>query len=44
MAKLRHIALHTADPEKLAGFYSRVEVGRNDSAVASGIYLSDAAA
>lgn len=45
MAKLRHIALHTPDPEKTAAFYKRVfdmvEVGRTDSPIAKGIYLSD---
>jgi methylmalonyl-CoA/ethylmalonyl-CoA epimerase len=45
MAKLRHIALHTLDPEKTAEFYKRVfdmvEVGRTDSPLAKGIYLSD---
>ena len=45
MAKLRHIALHTPDPEKTAEFYKRVfdmaEVGRTDSPIATGIYLSD---
>src|SRR2546422_10766099 len=45
MAKLRHIALHTPDPEKTAEFYKRVfdmvEVGRTDSPIAKGIYLSD---
>ena len=45
MAKLRHIALHTADPEKTAEFYKRVfdmvEVGRTDSPIAKGVYLSD---
>ena len=45
MAKLRHIALHTADPGKTAEFYKRVfdmaEVGRTDSPIAEGIYLSD---
>jgi catechol 2,3-dioxygenase-like lactoylglutathione lyase family enzyme len=45
MGKLRHIALHTADPEKTAEFYKRVfdmtEVGRTDSPIAKGIYLSD---
>jgi len=45
MAKLRHIALHTPDPEKTAEFYKRVfdmvEVGRTDSPLAKGIYLSD---
>jgi catechol 2,3-dioxygenase-like lactoylglutathione lyase family enzyme len=45
MAKLRHIALHTPDPEKTAEFYKRVfdmvEVGRTDSPSAEGIFLSD---
>ncbi|HXG49994.1 MAG TPA: VOC family protein [candidate division Zixibacteria bacterium] len=45
MPKLRHIALHTPDPEKTAEFYKRVfemvEVGRTDSPLARGIYLSD---
>jgi catechol 2,3-dioxygenase-like lactoylglutathione lyase family enzyme len=45
MAKLRHIALHTPDPEKTAEFYKRVfdmvEVGRTDSPFAEGIFLSD---
>ena len=45
MAKLRHIALHTPDPEKTAEFYKQVfdmvEVGRTDSPIAKGIYLSD---
>jgi methylmalonyl-CoA/ethylmalonyl-CoA epimerase len=45
MAKLRHIALHTHDPEATAEFYKRVfdmeEVGRTDSPLAKGIYLSD---
>jgi len=45
MAKLRHIALHTPDPENTAAFYKRVfdmaEVGRTDSPIANGIYLSD---
>ena len=35
MPKLRHVSLHTADPEKTAEFYKRVfdmvEVGRTDS-------------
>jgi hypothetical protein len=38
MAKLRHIAVHTPDPEKTAEFYKRVfdmkEVGRTDSPIA----------
>src|SRR4051794_16186754 len=45
MAKLRHLAVHTPDPEKTAEFYKRVfdmvEVGRTDSPLAKGIYLSD---
>lgn len=45
MAKLRHISLHTPDPEKTAEFYERVfdmvEVGRTDSKFAEGIFLSD---
>ena len=45
MAKLRHIALHTPDPEGTAEFYKRVfdlvEVGRTDSPIAKGVYLSD---
>jgi methylmalonyl-CoA/ethylmalonyl-CoA epimerase len=43
--KLRHIALHTPDPEATAEFYKRVfemqEVGRTDSPLATGIYLTD---
>jgi catechol 2,3-dioxygenase-like lactoylglutathione lyase family enzyme len=45
MTKLRHVALHTPDPEKTAEFYKSVfgltEVGRTDSPLATGIYLSD---
>ena len=45
MPKLRHIAVHTPDPEKTAEFYKRVfdmvEVGRTDSPLATGVYLSD---
>lgn len=45
MPKLRHMALHTTDPEKTADFYKRVfdleEVGRTDSPYAVGVYLSD---
>jgi len=45
MTKLRHIAVHTPDPEKTAEFYKQVfdmvEVGRTDSPIAKGIYLSD---
>src|SRR5215212_4908861 len=45
MPKLRHIAVHTPDPDKTAEFYKRVfdmvEVGRTDSPIATGVYLSD---
>lgn len=45
MPKLRHIALHVSDPEEAAEFYKRVfdmvEVGRTNSPLANGIYLSD---
>ena len=45
MPKLRHLALHTADPEATAAFYKRafdmVEKGRTNSPIAEGIYLSD---
>jgi methylmalonyl-CoA/ethylmalonyl-CoA epimerase len=45
MAKIRHISLHTPDPEKTAEFYKRVfdmvEVGRTDAQSAEGIFLSD---
>jgi catechol 2,3-dioxygenase-like lactoylglutathione lyase family enzyme len=45
MPKLRHVSLHTPDPEKTAEFYKRVfdmfEVGRTDSKFAEGIFLSD---
>src|SRR4051794_19386979 len=45
MAKLRHIAIATRDPEKTAQFYKDVfefkEVGRANSKLAQGIYLSD---
>jgi methylmalonyl-CoA/ethylmalonyl-CoA epimerase len=45
MPKLRHLALHTADPEATAAFYKRVfdmvEMGRTNSPFAEGIYLSD---
>lgn len=45
MAKLRHLALYTEDPEATAAFYKgafdMVEVGRTDSSIAEGIYLSD---
>jgi len=43
--KLRHIAIATKDPEKTAAFYKEVfgfeEVGRTDTPLAKGIYLSD---
>jgi methylmalonyl-CoA/ethylmalonyl-CoA epimerase len=45
MAKIRHIALAVQDPEKTAKFYEEVfgltRVGTTDSALASGVYLSD---
>jgi methylmalonyl-CoA/ethylmalonyl-CoA epimerase len=45
MAKLRHIAIATRDPEKTAQFYKDVfefqEVGRSNGHLAHGIYLSD---
>ena len=45
MAKLRHIAIATKDPEKTADFYKSAfefkEVGRAHSRLAEGIYLSD---
>jgi catechol 2,3-dioxygenase-like lactoylglutathione lyase family enzyme len=45
MPKIRHIAISTKDPEKTAEFYRRhfemEEVGRTDSKLAEGIYLSD---
>ena len=45
MPKLRHIAFHTKDVEGTANFYKQVfdmkEVGRTDSPMATGIYLSD---
>jgi glyoxylase I family protein len=45
MAKLRHVSLHTPDPEKIAEFYKLVfdivEVGRTVSKFAEGIFLSD---
>jgi methylmalonyl-CoA/ethylmalonyl-CoA epimerase len=44
-AKLRHIALSVPDPEQAAQFYESVfglkRVGRTDSPLASGVYLSD---
>src|SRR5919197_583080 len=45
MPKLRHVAVHKPDPEKTAEFYKNVfdmrEVGRTDSPLAVGVYLSD---
>ena len=45
MPKIRHIAVHTPDIEKTAAFYKNVfemeEVGRTNSPLAEGIYLSD---
>ena len=45
MAKLRHIALSVKDPEATAQFYESVfdlkRVGKTDSELAKGIYLSD---
>jgi len=45
MAKLRHLALYTPDPEATAAFYKKAfdmtEVGRTKSSVADGIFLSD---
>jgi len=44
-AKLRHFAIATAEPEKTAKFYKEafgmVEVGRTNSPIAHGVYLSD---
>jgi catechol 2,3-dioxygenase-like lactoylglutathione lyase family enzyme len=45
MPKLRHIAIATKDPEATAEFYKQVfemkEVGRTDTELACGVYLSD---
>lgn len=45
MAKLRHFALYTGDPEATAAFYKKAfdmtEVGRTKSTFADGIFLSD---
>jgi catechol 2,3-dioxygenase-like lactoylglutathione lyase family enzyme len=45
MAKIKHIALATQDPEKTAEFFKEVfglqEVGKVDSLNAEGYYLSD---
>ena len=43
--KLRHLAIATQDPEKTAAFYKQAfgfeEVGRTDTDLAKGVYLSD---
>lgn len=43
--KIRHIAIATNDPEKTAAFYKEAlgleEVGRTDTPLATGVYLSD---
>ena len=45
MAKLRHFALYTSNPEATAAFYKKAfdmaEVGRTNSTFAQGIFLSD---
>lgn len=45
MPKLRHVALNVDNPEETAAFFKQVfemeEVGRTDSPLAEGIYLSD---
>ncbi len=45
MAKLRHVAFSVPDPEKSAAFYREAfgmrEVGRANSATATGVYLTD---
>ena len=45
MAKIKHIAIASQDPDKTAEFFKEVfdleEVGKVDSANASGYYLSD---
>src|SRR6478672_6572851 len=45
MPKLRHVALHSKDPDKTAEFYKRVfgltELGRGESPAAYGIRLTD---
>ena len=45
MAKIKHIALSTQDPEKTARFYCDVlglkQIGRVDHATVSGYFLSD---
>ena len=43
--KLRHLAIATQDPEQTAAFYKEVfgfeEVGRTNTPLATGVYLSD---
>ena len=43
--KLRHLAIATPDPERTAAFYKDVfgfeEVGRTNTPLATGVYLSD---
>ncbi len=45
MPKIRHIAIASQDPEATAEFYKKAfdfeEVGRGDSRLAQGVYLSD---
>jgi catechol 2,3-dioxygenase-like lactoylglutathione lyase family enzyme len=45
MAQLRHIALSVPDPEKTAEFYEKTfgltRVGKTESVLANGVYLSD---
>ena len=45
MAKIKHIAIASSNPDKTAEFYKRVfdltEVGRVDNSNAVGCYLSD---
>jgi catechol 2,3-dioxygenase-like lactoylglutathione lyase family enzyme len=45
MPKLRHVALHSDDPDKTAEFYMRVfdmqEIGRGESPAAYGVRLTD---
>lgn len=45
MAKIKHIALSTADPDKTAKFYTDVfglkQIGKIDHPAVSGYYLSD---
>ena len=45
MPKIRHIAIATNDPEATAAFYKKAfdfkEVGRANSHLATGVYLSD---